>query len=180
MESNGTRQIAKRGGLLAARAIVPIFVAWGAILEMTRAYVVPLNLPVDKYWPDRPNTTRYTFALVEVTTRGWPLQFDVRTSLQKWPSRFEEGIRGGPLLCDLAVLGMLVAAAWFLPWPRRLQLSLADLFALATSLAAALAFHAWAWSHEPGLSQFAVDVGVFSSVVVALGIGRRFSRRKTV
>jgi hypothetical protein len=180
MESNGTRQIAKRGGLLAARAILPIFVAWGSILAMTSAYVVPFNLPVDTYWRDQPNTTRYTHVLVTATTRGWPLQFDLRTSLRKWPSPFEEGIRRGPLLGDLGVLGILVAAAWFLPRPRRLQASLADLLGLTASLAVTLAFHASAWGRELGLPQLAVDVGVFSAVVVALHIARRFARRRTV
>ena len=53
MGSSGTRQTNERGGVLTARAILALFVAWGSTVEMTRELVWPLTVPVAVYWPGK-------------------------------------------------------------------------------------------------------------------------------
>jgi hypothetical protein len=162
--------------VLAERTFLAIFVAWGSILEMTSAYVVPFHVPVKTYWPER-RDIRYTSALVKMTTQGWPVTFRLNTTLPKELSPFKEGIRPGALLCDLIVLGVLVVAAWNLLGTCRLQFDLADMFTVTTSVALMLSFHIVAWDHHFEVSQFAIDVGVFSAAITIIRTMRKFAAR---
>ena len=45
MGSSGTRQIVEGAGVLIARAILALFVAWGSIVEMTRAIRLAVLCP---------------------------------------------------------------------------------------------------------------------------------------
>ena len=74
------------------------------------------------------------------------------------------------MLFDVFVLVLVVVAAWLLIGNFRPWFTLAEMFGLTTSVAATLSFHVCAWGRYFKLSQFAVDVGVFSLVVLALRI----------
>jgi hypothetical protein len=171
--------------VLAVRALLALFVAWGSIVEITGAYTFTNDLATNPGtspatgWP-----YKYTFWREVTTVRGWPLEFTVQEGPPTW-ARLMTGIRPGALLCDLIVAGALVFAAWtLLDRPRR-QFSLAGMFALTTSVALALSFHLVAWKtyfavydRRVGLSRLAVDVGAFCAAFVVIRAGRRLAAKR--
>jgi hypothetical protein len=108
----------------------------------------------------------------------------VKTGRPENLSAFKPGIHPAALLCDFLVLGVLVVAAWNLLGTCRLQFYLADMLAVTTSVALTLSFHlvAWRqhfdpWDQQLKLSQFAIDVGVFSAAITILRVVREFAAR---
>jgi hypothetical protein len=92
-------------------------------------------------------------------------------SLSPW----KPGIDPVALLCDLAVLAVLVAAAWNALRVFPVRFSLADLFAVTTSFAVMLSFHIAAWDRHFDLSQLAIDVGAFSVAIAMIRMVRKIA-----
>jgi hypothetical protein len=179
MESSGTKPAGptrRNFTLLAVRTLLALFVAWGSIVVVTRSFVLPFPVAIKDYWPEMRNC-RYTVATVKFTQRGWPAAFYVKTGLPTRRSPFHEGIRPAALLYDMVVSGIVVVAAWNLFGPFRRQFSLADMFAVTTSVAMTLSFHLIQWGRCFQLSEFAVDVGAFCVAFSAIRAARKLAAR---
>jgi len=162
--------------VLAARMFLALFVAWGSIVVMTEAFVLPFHVAIKDYWPEMRNY-KYTFATVPFIQRGWPVEFYIKTGLPEGRSPFHEGIRPAALLFDIVVLGVLVIAAWNLSGSFRRQFSLADMFAITTSIAVALSFHLVQWGRFFEPSRFAVDVGAFCVAFTTIRAVRKLAAK---
>ena len=178
MESSGMPPIRRRSKILmlAVRTFLALFVAWGSIVVMTRAHVLPFHAAVREYWPEMRNC-KYSVATVTFTQRGWPVDFYVKTGLPEGRLPFHEGIRPPALLYDIVVLGVLVAAAWNLLGPWRRQFSLAGMFTVTTSVALTLSFHLVQWGRHVDLPRFAVDVGAFCAAFTIIRAARKVAAR---
>jgi hypothetical protein len=162
--------------MLLGRALLAIFVAWGSTVEATRpATLVFGMIPIDPALYPR---VRYTCARATVTLRGWPLDFWVENGMSPTLRSFEPGIHPTALLCDFVVLGILAFSAWNLLGKWRFRYGLADIFTATTAVALTLSIHTLAWNHDFDLSKFAIDVGVFCTLIVAVRTARDYSRRR--
>jgi hypothetical protein len=155
----------RRISLLAVRGLLALCVAWGAISEMTSPLFALFHLPVETIQRLYPKT-KYTWVTWKYEQRGWPFSFVVRTNVPAGASEIKNEDDPVALACDLVLLGILVFAAWKLLRGWRRQFTLARALEITAALGVTMAFQIRAWDHNFDNAKIAIDIGVFSMVVM--------------
>jgi uncharacterized protein YceK len=168
--------IAARGWLPTVRtsgllvpAVFTILVACGSIAKVTEkkeagAFHLSSYFPI---WPGLWFTS---------SARGWPCRFYYISDLPKEIRASDEGLSPVGLLCDVAVVLVLVVATWRCFGKFRLQFGLMDLLVLTGCFALAMSFHLSAWDREFAPAQLAIDIGVFAVAIQLVSWARRVGK----
>jgi hypothetical protein len=169
------RQILERISLPAARVSLALFVAWGAVEEMTAPLFAQFHLPpsaAEERGPPPHYWIRRSYK-----QRGWPLVYYVRTSPPTDNPLLRNEDNPFALACDIAFVALLMLASLNLFRGCGFRFGVADLLGATTALGATMAFHIWAWDHDLDWSKIAVDLGVFSTTVMVMGWMRKIAPR---
>jgi hypothetical protein len=162
----------RRISLLAVRGLLALFVAWGAIREITSPLFAPFHLPVETIQRLYPKT-KYTWMMWKYMQRGWPLVFAVRTNVPEGASEIKNEDNPLALACDVAFVAIIVFASWNLFRGWRLRFAMADLLAAMTALGVTMAFQMRMWDDVLDSSIIAIDIGVYSTAMMSLRFGRK-------